>query len=226
MLVLAGSAEVMQLRDAMMALATKVPSANPGPPQGGDPGAVTDQMLSAIIMLGTRIPFPSEVKTALQVLAIGGGYAPTNVKTAAKAAISRYAGTLTTAVKAYAAKLGAGSVSISTKRYPVGTIATPTSGGYRLAIPIGTSIGFSGLGDSVITLEGAAQLMAANAVTHQEVEGEGSLPANATVVDAGTFDAKTGSKPFYKTWWGIGLIVVAAAGVTYGGYRFLRRKGH
>jgi hypothetical protein len=224
MLVLAGSAEVMQLRDAMNALAAKLPSANPGPPQGGDPGAVTDQMLSAIILLSSRISFPSEVKTALQVLALGGSYVPTNVKTAAKAAISRYAGALTTAVKAYAAKLGAGSVTVGTKRYPVGTIATPTSGGYRLAIPLGTSVGFSGLGDSVITLEGAAQLMATPAATHTEVESEASLPANATVVDKQTFEAKTGSRPFYKTWWGIGLIVVVAAGVSYGGYRLLRKR--
>lgn len=94
------------------------------------------------------------------------------------------------------------------QQYPAGTITAldPRTGSYRIAIPVGTTLG------------------AADTVTHTEVASAATAPGGVTQVTLPEFQAKTGTLPWYRKPW-----VWAAAGggaliLGGGAYYVFRRK--
>lgn len=94
------------------------------------------------------------------------------------------------------------------QRYPAGTITAldPKIGSYRIAIPVGATLG------------------AADAVTHTETASAATVPEGVTQVPLPEFQAKTGTLPWYRKPWvwaatGGGVLILGG-----GAYYAFRRK--
>lgn len=225
---LQGTAGVEQLRSALTQLAQRLPQASPGTAPSGDPGLVTDQMISALIYLVNRIDLPSEVRLALTgVQAIS--FLSATAKSVLRTTISRLSAQIALVVSAYNAKLALLPGGVP-PRFPTGSIATKIGGQWAVAVPAGgirgsTSVIKGGhLGESVITLEGCSYCddgLGVGAFIHQGLFPD---PGNAAVVVGSDYASKTGWKPWYKRGWAIGLMVGGGLLVLGGGAWLIFKK--
>ena len=218
---LSGTAETEALRAALVNLAKKIPSANPGAPQPGDPGRVTDQMILALASVAGRVPnLPSEVKLALQTAPAWLPLTAINSTAAAiidkvRQTLSRLGSQIAGVINAYARYLGtqgAGGGS-SVTAYPPRTISTwdVKIGRWRIAVPKDSDLS----GPTVCCAppdDLGATPWPIDAGTYEEI-GTGASATGTTQVTGEEYKKAT-STPFYKAWWFWVPVGVGAAAVT------------
>jgi hypothetical protein len=230
--------DVVRLQKALIALAAKFPSANPGAADG----VIGDKTLAAVATALSTVPnIPSYIKTAFQVMNVSMALSST-VKDKAKKMVAEYAKQLAMGIEAYVVMAGAAPSSnaqdtstTSTQKFPAGSIQWQNKLlTWTVAIPKGTMLsGHPGLGAYVHGFGLGAHVHGfglGNAALGNSGFGETHVVAttSATAVPevrvVSESEGKRATTPFHKTLWFWAAVAGGVATIGTGTYLVFRRK--
>lgn len=238
---LMGATESAALHAALKNLAKKIPSADPGPqPNWNTESGVSDRMIQALASVAGRIPgMPSEVRTALNLVAVGiplleQSATGRSVVMGVRSTLSRYGSQLATVINGYAQLVSGTGGGAGAAGYPARSISTWDAGNavWRVAAP--RDQGLSGCvvlpGGEISGADDYLGQMPINPGTYEEIGtaagASGVAPAGTTQVDNQTYKKAT-STPFYRAWWfwvPVGVTVIGGGTAAYFLLRGRRRR--